>query len=222
MIMTKADEYIHKYGELLIVSAPSGAGKTSLVRALAGFSDGQIVISVSHTTRPKREEEEDGVSYHYVSEETFRDMATNGEFLEYATVFDYRYGTSRTWVEEQQQQGKNVVLEIDWQGAEQVKKFFPRCVTIFILPPSYETLEQRLRGRGNDDEQTIARRMQDALNEISHYREYDYVVVNDIFDEALGHLLAIVRSSRHSLRYQSDFYDRFVAKLTGQAKEIQK
>jgi len=222
MIMAKTDEYIHKHGELLIVSAPSGAGKTSLVQALADSSDGQIVISVSYTTRPKREEEEDGVSYHYVSEEKFRDMASNGEFLEYATVFDNRYGTSRAWVEKHQQQGKNVVLEIDWQGAEQVIKFCPRCVTIFILPPSYATLEQRLRGRGNDNEQIIARRMRDAINEISHYREYDYVVVNDKFDETLGHLQAIVRSSRHSLRYQSDFYDRFVGKLTEQAKEIQK
>ena len=222
MIMTKADDDIQKYGKLMIVSAPSGAGKTSLVQALADLSDGQIVISVSHTTRPKREDEEDGVSYHYVSEDTFRDMASRGEFLEFATVFDYRYGTSRAWVEKHLQQGKNVVLEIDWQGAEQVKKFFPRCVTIFILPPSYETLEQRLRGRGNDDEQIIARRMQDALNEISHYREYDYVVVNDDFDETLGHLQAIVRSSRHNLRYQSDFYDHFVGKLTGQAKAIQK
>lgn len=216
-----SEDYIYKRGVLLIVSAPSGAGKTSLVHKLAD-SDDQIVISVSHTTRKKREDEQEGVSYHYISQEKFREMASNGEFLEYATVFDNQYGTSRAWVEAQQQEGKNVILEIDWQGAEQVKKFFPRCVTIFILPPSYETLEQRLRGRGNDDEAVIERRMQDALNEISHYRGYDYVVVNDEFDEALGHLQAIVRSSRHSLNYQSAFYDQFVAKLTDQAKAVQK
>ena len=221
--MSKSDnnEYFYKRGILLVVSAPSGAGKTSLVQALAD-NDEKIVISVSHTTRPKREDEQEEVSYHFVDPETFKNMASNGEFLEYATVFDHQYGTSRAWVDQQLQQGKNVILEIDWQGAEQVKKFFPRCVTIFILPPSYETLDKRLRGRGNDDESVIQRRMQDALNEISHYRGYDYVVVNDEFDEALSHLQAIVHSSRHSLRYQSEFYDRFVAKLTEQAKSFQK
>ncbi|MCG8326019.1 MAG: guanylate kinase [Thiotrichales bacterium] len=219
--MTESQEYLLKRGVLLIISAPSGAGKTSLVQALAAADD-QSVISVSYTTRAKRKDEEDGIAYHFIDTDTFRDMASHGEFLEYATVFDNQYGTSRAWVEEQQQAGKNVILEIDWQGEEQVKKFFPRCVTIFILPPSFATLEQRLRDRGNDEEAVIERRMQDALNEISHYRGYDYVVVNDDFDEALGHLQAIVHSSRHSLRYQSRFYDRFVAKLTDQAKDIQK
>ncbi len=220
--MGKDADYFYKRGILLIVSAPSGAGKTTLVQALADQSDGEVVISVSHTTRPKRPDEVDGVAYHFIEEDAFRNMASNGEFLEYATVFDYHYGTSRAWVEEQLQLGKNVILEIDWQGAEQVNKFFPRSVSIFVLPPSYETLEQRLRGRGNDDEKVIARRMQDALNEISHYRGYDYVVVNDSFDEALGHMQAIVHSSRHSLVYQSEFYDRFVSKLTEQARKIQK
>lgn len=217
--MTSDNAYIKKRGVLLIVSAPSGAGKTSLVQALAQSSNGQTVISVSHTTRDKRPDETDGVSYHFVTPETFREMASHGEFLEYATVFDNQYGTARKWVEEQLELGHNVILEIDWQGAEQVVKFFPRCLTIFILPPSYETLETRLRERGNDNDAVIARRMQDALNEISHYRGYDYIVVNDNFDEALGHLQAIVHCSRNSLRYQAEFYDRFVAKLTEQATQ---
>jgi guanylate kinase len=217
--MIAGNDYLEKRGVLMIVSAPSGAGKTSLVQALAESSNGQTVISVSHTTRDKRPDERDGVAYHFVSADTFREMATNGDFLEYATVFDHQYGTSRSWVEQQLEAGLNVILEIDWQGAEQVVRFIPRCVTIFILPPSYDTLEKRLRGRDNDSEEVIARRMQDALNEISHFRGYDYVVINDDFDEALGHLQAIVHSSRHNLHYQPDFYDRFVARLTEQARQ---
>ncbi|MEC9313269.1 MAG: guanylate kinase, partial [Pseudomonadota bacterium] len=174
-------------GSLFIVAAPSGAGKTSLVNALVAHHD-DIRLSVSHTTRPPREGEVDGRDYHFVSQQTFADMRDKGDFLESATVFDNSYGTSSVAVQEMLAQGMDVILEIDWQGAQQVRNNLTDATGIFILPPSKTTLEQRLRNRGQDNEEIIARRMRDAENEISHYVEFDYLIVNDDFDVALDNL----------------------------------
>jgi guanylate kinase len=180
-------------GTLYVVSAPSGAGKTSLVRALLESMGDQLALSVSHTTRAPRPGEVDGRDYHFVSMETFRHMIDNGAFLEHARVFDNYYGTARSGIEAQLAHGRDVILEIDWQGARQVRRALPESVGIFILPPSREALQERLRARGQDDEVVIARRMQDAVNEMSHYAEYDYLIVNDEFRTAHGDLVAIIR-----------------------------
>jgi len=170
-------------GTLFIFSAPSGAGKTSLVKALLQAMDG-IEVSVSHTTRPPRPGEVDGVDYHFVDVPTFEKMVAEGAFLEHARVFDNYYGTARSSVEARLQAGVDVILEIDWQGARLVREQF--------LPPSREALEVRLRGRGQDSDEVIARRMRDAVREMSHYAEFDYLVINDDFEVALGELRAIV------------------------------
>ncbi len=182
-------------GILFIVSAPSGAGKTSLLRALLPQEE-NLVLSVSHTTRPPRPGEVDGVHYHFVSEETFLRMAAEGAFLEQAEVFGNHYGTSEAAVREQLAAGHDVVLEIDWQGARQVRRVFPDAVSIFIAPPSIEALRERLSGRGQDDPEVIERRMADARSELSHYPEYDYLVINDDFETALQELRCIVRAER--------------------------
>ena len=182
-------------GTLYIISAPSGAGKTTLVHALLE-STPDLQLSISFTTRPKRPSEHDGIDYHFIDQEEFERRIKTGQFLEYAKVFDYYYGTSRAWVENELAHGENVLLEIDWQGAQQVRKIIPDTVSIFILPPSYKALEGRLRQRGADDEDTITRRMHDAVSEISHYHEYDYMVLNEKFDTALEDLQAIIRASR--------------------------
>ncbi len=182
-------------GNLFIVSAPSGAGKTSLLKALLEKDDA-LALSVSHTTRNARAGEEDGVHYHFVSVETFMRLAGEGAFLEQAQVFDNYYGTSQQGVESQLQSGVDVVLEIDWQGAQQVRKVFPQAISIFIIPPSIAALRERLSNRGQDDESIIERRMRDAQKELSHYAEYDYLVVNDAFDAALDDLACIVSSVR--------------------------
>ena len=180
-------------GRLIIVSAPSGAGKTSLVAALIADDDG-ICVSVSHTTRPKRPKEENGINYHFTDEATFLEMLQDGDFLESAEVYGHRYGTSQKWVNEQLEKGLDVVLEIDWQGAAQVRNLYPESCYIFILPPSLETLTERLRQRAQDDEEIIARRMQEARTVLQHVCEADYMVVNDDFDTALADIRAIVRS----------------------------
>jgi len=182
-------------GILYIISAPSGAGKTSLVKALVG-AVGDVRVSVSHTTRPMRPGETDGVNYNFVDTATFEQMVAADVFLEYAQVFDNYYGTSREWVEQQLREGIDVILEIDWQGAEQVRPRMPGCVSVFILPPSRDELIRRLRDRGQDSEAVIQRRFSDAVTDMSHYTEYDYVVINDDFDEALIDLGAIVRARR--------------------------
>jgi guanylate kinase len=188
-------------GSLFIVAAPSGAGKTSLVNALVASHQG-VSLSVSHTTRSAREGEVDGKDYFFVSHEHFAQMRDSGEFLESATVFDHSYGTSNEAVMAQLKQGQDVILEIDWQGAEQIRKNYPDSTSIFILPPSKATLLERLRGRGQDDEEIIARRMRDAENEMSHYVEFDYLIVNDDFDLALEQLKAIIMAKRQSLDVQ--------------------
>ena len=182
-------------GTLYTVSAPSGAGKTSLVDALIKRCPG-IRVSVSHTTRPIRPGEEDGVNYHFTDEKTFSGMLEREEFLEHAVVFGNLYGTSRVWVERELQSGTDVILEIDWQGAQQVKQLLPDTCAIFIMPPSRETLEQRLNNRGQDDAGVIASRMAEAVEEMSHYPDGDYLVVNDNFQQTLDELQAIIVSQR--------------------------
>lgn len=186
-------------GNLYIVSAPSGGGKTSLTRALLprlAQSGIEAVISVSYTTRAPRPGEQEGVHYHFVDEATFVSMIDAGAFLEHAEVFGRRYGTGRQRTEQLLASGYDVILDIDWQGARQVRSRIPSAQGIFILPPSLSELERRLRARSQDDEATIARRMREARQEMSHYGEYDYVIVNDDFDRALEQLAAVFIAGR--------------------------
>ena len=182
-------------GQLFIVSAPSGAGKTSLVTALLQSTPG-IGVSVSHTTRAMRPGEVDGQNYFFVDMPTFEAMEARGEFLESALVFGNRYGTSRTAVTAALAAGQDLVLEIDWQGARRIRDLFPGAVSVFIMPPSLEELQRRLERRNEDGAEVIARRMQAAREEMSHYKEYQYLVVNDDFDRARDDLEAIVRVAR--------------------------
>lgn len=200
-------------GTLYIVSAPSGAGKTSLVRALTQSLAG-IHLSISHTTRAKRPGEHNGVDYYFVSHAEFETMVAKGRFLEHARVFDHYYGTAQAAVERLLTQG-DVILEIDWQGARQVPERMPSSRSIFILPPSRAALEGRLRGRGQDPEEVIARRMQDAIAEMSHYDEADYLVINDEFSTALNELKAIVISQRLRLDPQRQRHRDLIADLLG-------
>jgi guanylate kinase len=202
---------INKSGNLFVISAPSGAGKTSLVHSLLEMAP-MLYVSISHTTRAKRPYEKDGIDYYFVDQQSFLELAKSGQFLEYAQVFDNYYGTSRSWVEKQMAEGKDIILEIDWQGAEQVRKQIANTVNIFILPPSYQTLKSRLIGRG-DTEDNVARRMLEASNEISHYRDYDFLVINDDFDMALRELMMIIRAMKHGYTQQSAYYDNFVKQL---------
>lgn len=199
-------------GTLYIISAPSGAGKTSLVAAMLE-RDERLCVSVSHTTRPMRPGEQDGINYHFVSREAFEAMIGRGEFLEHADVFGNYYGTSQTWVRDTLARGRDVILEIDWQGAAQVRRLMPECVGIFIVPPSPEVLRQRLTGRGTDTEEVVERRLKEASEECSHAQEFDYLVVNDDFDTALADLLAIVRSQRLRLEVQEDRHADLLASL---------
>ena len=182
-------------GTLFVISAPSGAGKTSLVSALLD-RDEALSVSVSHTTRPMREGERDGVNYHFVTREAFEAMIARGDFLEHAEVFGNYYGTSQVWVREALAQGRDVILEIDWQGAEQVRRLMSGCVSIFIVPPSADVLRNRLTGRGTDAPEVVERRLREAAEECRHAVEFDYLVVNDAFEVALADLQAIVRSHR--------------------------
>jgi guanylate kinase len=188
-------------GILYTISAPSGAGKTSLVKALLDHCP-ELTVSVSHTTRPQRPGEVDGVNYHFIDRTIFTEMVERGEFLELAEVFGNLYGTSQTWVEETLTAGRDVILEIDWQGAQQIRRLMPDSISIFILPPSLEALQERLQGRGQDDSTIIEKRMAQAHSEIAHYTEADYLVVNDAFDKALADLAAIIRAQTLQLKYQ--------------------
>jgi guanylate kinase len=199
-------------GCLYTVSAPSGAGKTSLVKALVERMPG-IRVSVSHTTRAMRPGEVDGVNYHFVDQDRFMAMVNASAFLEHARVFNNFYGTSQQWVEDTLAQGSDVILEIDWQGAEQVRRLVKGTVSIFIAPPSLETLRQRLTGRGQDSADVIASRMQAAVAEMSHYPEADYLIVNDDFEVALLDLQSIVRSARLGLDRQQQLHAGLLSEL---------
>ena len=182
-------------GNLFVVSAPSGAGKTSLVDALLNINP-EIDLSVSYATRDPRPGEYDGKAYHFVSRDVFLAMAKRGEFLESAEVYGNLYGTSQTWISQKNAEGRDVLLEIDWQGAAQVRRLFPKCISVFILPPSLEALEQRLKGRGKDDAAVIAKRMAAVREDVAHVAEFDYVIINDNLNEALRELNAVVLSAK--------------------------
>ena len=199
-------------GRLIVIAAPSGAGKTSLVKALLA-SERALRLSVSHTTRRRRETEQEGREYHFVSVPEFERLRDAGEFLEHARVFDNLYGTSRAYVGQQLGAGHDVVLEIDWQGAQQVRRAMPQCVSVFILPPSTEALAKRLAARATDTAQVIARRLADAAADMSHYREFDYLVVNDDFDRAVADLQRIVAGDAQDLRSDRPELQPLIAKL---------
>ena len=202
----------NKPGKLIVISAPSGAGKTTLVKALCE-ADPKLMVSVSHTTRPRRDGEKDGIAYHFTDVDSFREMVDGEQFLEHAKVFDNYYGTSKASVESQLSKGIDVILEIDWQGAQGVRQLLPESISIFILPPSYQALETRLIGRGKDDAGTIKRRMDDAINELSHYKEYDYLVINDEFELALTELQDLFTAFREDQRPQQADLSEFVTRL---------
>jgi len=199
-------------GTLFIVSAPSGAGKTSLVRALLA-QDAGVAVSVSYTTRAPRAGERDGVDYRFVNQKRFLAMIGAGEFLEHAEVFGNYYGTARAAVAAQLEQGSDIILEIDWQGAQQVRQAFPGCIGIFVLPPSRTVLRERLTGRRQDDAAVIEHRLQAAVDEISHYSEYDFIVVNDDFATALADLRAILRAERLRLPAQAERHQELLREL---------
>lgn len=199
-------------GTLYTVSAPSGAGKTSLVKALIDSTD-NVRVSVSHTTRSMRPGEVDGVNYHFVDREHFVAMVKDNAFLEHAEVFGNLYGTSTQWVLDTLDSGTDVILEIDWQGAQQVRRLLPETVGVFILPPSREELTRRLTGRGQDDSSIIDARMEEAISEMSHYVEANYVIINDNFDIALKDFRAILYATRLTLVNQQKKYGQLLQSL---------
>ncbi|WP_370981563.1 guanylate kinase [Agaribacterium sp. ZY112] len=199
-------------GTLYTVSAPSGAGKTSLLKALIDKEAG-LVVSVSHTTRKMRPGEEDAVNYHFVEHQEFEQMIAANAFLEHAKVFSNYYGTSKEAVERLLAGGDDVILEIDWQGAAQVREAYPSTVSIFVLPPSTDALRERLTGRGQDDDETINKRMAEAVSESSHYGEAHYLVINDDFDVALNELACIIHSQRLKLEKQQNRHQDLLKSL---------
>ena len=199
-------------GTLYIISAASGAGKTSLVNAVLEQVD-DLVVSVSHTTRAPREGEVDGVNYHFVDKARFEAMVEAGEFFEHATVFGNMYGTSQQHIEEQLQKDVDVILEIDWQGARQIRQLKPACKSIYIVPPSTTALRERLDARGQDDEAVIDKRMREAISEMSHYVEFDYLIINDDFDEAREDLAAVIKGNRMLHEHQQQKHADLLAQL---------
>jgi len=200
------------HGTLYIISAPSGAGKTSLVKALID-QDKQVCVSVSHTTRAPRPGEVDGWDYNFVDRAAFERMVAEQAFLEHAEVFTNCYGTSRAWVESTLAGGRDVILEIDWQGAQQVRQLMPEAVSVFILPPSRAALAERLQNRGQDSATVIAQRMAQAIGEMSHYAEYDYLIVNDKFEQSLTELAAVFIARRQRLCVQRERHREMIAQL---------
>ncbi len=201
------------FGNLFIITAASGAGKTSLVKELLA-NDSQVKLSISHTTRAPRSGEQDGVHYHFVDDAQFMAILNVGGFLESADVHGAKYGTAQSVVDAALQAGDDVILEIDWQGAAQVCKLYPQSISIFILPPSVETLEQRLNNRGQDSAEVIAKRVAAARAEMSHVVEFDYVTINDNFEVALQDLMAIIRANRLTAKMQLQRYANLIQKLT--------
>ena len=202
----------NQQGVLYVVAAPSGCGKTSLVHALVS-SEENIQISVSHTTRPPRPGEKTGVEYHFIDDAQFQRMIDDKAFLEYAEVFGHFYGTSRQWIADTLEKGTDVILEIDWQGARQVGQLFHHVKSIFIVPPSLETLRSRLEARQQDSQEVINGRMDKAIEEMSHFKEFTYLVVNDVFEQTLEQLRSIVTAERLKCRYQEDNLAPLLAKL---------
>lgn len=203
-----ADNYI---GRLIVIAAPSGGGKTSLIEKLIATNK-RLVKSISYTTRPKRPLEENGVNYNFVTDSEFQELLDRNLFLEYADVYGCKYGTSKLWVENQLAKGIDIILDIDWQGARSIKSLYPNSINIFLLPPSIKELKARLENRGQDSEEVIQKRIKLAKDDISHYSEFDYVVVNDSFEKALGDLQAIISS----LRLKNDIQKIKQAKLLQQ------
>jgi guanylate kinase len=199
-------------GHLYIVAAPSGAGKTTLVRLLLEKDSG-IRVSISTTTRTPRPGEEEGREYHFVDVGRFVEMVGRGEFLEWAEVHGNYYGTSKRWIEAEMTAGRDVLLEIDWQGAQQVRKAFPETIGVFILPPSLDALKDRLSARGTDSAETIARRIAAARDEMRHVDEFDYVIINDDLQQALGNLLSVVGASRLQYATQRQRHSALFATL---------
>lgn len=193
-----------KKGRLIVISAPSGAGKTTLVAALINAVP-KLKLSISHTTRPIRPGEQDGINYYFVNEQDFKKLLDSRDFLEYAQVYEHYYGTSKVWVEEQLNKGSDIILEIDWQGAQQIKAMFKEeAVFIYILPPSLQVLKERLNKRAQDNQDVIIKRLSKAREDISHYKEFDYLVVNDDLDATTQELIAIVTSLRLSIDKQKE------------------
>ena len=201
-----------KRGKLFVIAAPSGAGKTSLVRALMQLRP-TLRFSISYTTRKQRPNERHSHDYFFVDKAEFERMVAAGDFLEHARVFDNYYGTSRQQVEQLLDESQDVLLEIDWQGAQQIRRALPECRSIFVLPPSRAALEQRLRGRGTDSDEVIARRLRDSLADLSHWSEFDYIVVNDDFDRATADLQAIVTGQGEQLRRDRPELRELLARL---------
>jgi guanylate kinase len=204
---------LNDIGCLYILAAPSGAGKTSLVRGLIE-SDNRVVVSVSHTTRSPRPGDVDGVDYHFVSLQEFNQSIENKVFIEHAEVFGHHYGTSKEWVLETLQKGFDIILEIDWQGARQIRQLFVGARSIYILPPSLAVLTERLQRRAQDTEDVIHARMLQAQSEISHAHEFDYLIVNDDFNTALAQLKAIIKANRLKIGRQMKNHQKLLAKLT--------
>ena len=199
-------------GTLFIISAASGAGKTTLVNAVLEQVD-NLVVSVSHTTRAPRDGETDGVNYHFVDNQTFEAMVEGSEFFEHAAVFGNMYGTSRQHIQEQLLKGMDVILEIDWQGARQIRQLMTDCKSVYIVPPSTAALRERLNARGQDDEAVIQQRMHEAVSEMSHYVEFDYLIINDDFDEARDDLAAIIKGNRMLHEHQQQKHAELLAQL---------
>jgi guanylate kinase len=199
-------------GTLYVFSAPSGAGKTTLVKALLEQT-GDIGVSVSHTTRAPRKGEINGSDYNFVSQDDFKSLIEQSAFLEHAQVFDNFYGTSQIWVEQELDAGRDVILEIDWQGAQQIRQQMPAMVSVFILPPSRAELLKRLTGRDTDSQDIIDRRMHDAISEMSHYGEFDYLIINDDFADALEELRSVVLARRQRTAAQSQIQQQLLENL---------
>ena len=200
--------------KLFVIAAPSGAGKTTLVKALVARNP-ELCFSISYTTRQKRRTEVDGVDYLFIDVERFNELRDQGELLEFAEVFDNYYATSRSQVEKHLADGQNVILEIDWQGARQVRESMPECVTIFVLPPSLEELERRLRDRRTDSNEVIERRLKDALGDMGHWDEFDHVIINDKLEQAVGDLEAVLRNEGNACATANVALRRAVARIIG-------